>query len=286
MEYNFHDFMKTLKRSIKTWDYFVNWHKVFHNSAELEIILHKWNYLVGKENFKEEFQRLYDHSPDIVKALPVLLAARESKLEILSLDDGSVESFDFHNTENCTFEKYYTFVEKSGLSQIFQKEGVKNIVDYVIGVEVGLDSNGRKNRGGRLMEKIVETFIQEFCQRRGFVYIAQARATDIRSKWGFEIAVDKSERSFDFAIYNPENKCMKLVEANFYNGGGSKLKSVCGEFRNLFDILQKQGIDFIWITDGDGWRSAHKPLEEAYNHMSHIFNLSMLEKNILQQLKW
>ena len=133
-------------------------------------------------------------------------------------------------------EKYYEFLEKSGLARLFQKDGVKNLVDYVMGVEVGLDSNGRKNRGGSLMEEIVESFISELCNKNSFEYLSQARATVIKSKWGVDVKVDKSERSFDFAVFNPKNKKVKLFEVNFYNGGGSKLKAVCGEFKIFASI--------------------------------------------------
>ena len=126
-------------------------------------------------------------------------------------------------------------MEKSGLARLFQRDGIKNLVDYVIGVEVGLDSNGRKNRGGSLMEEITGIFIEEFCKQNSFEYLPQARASAIRAKWGFEVKVDKSERSFDFAVYNPQSGKLKLFETNFYNGGGSKLKAVCGEFRSLND---------------------------------------------------
>jgi hypothetical protein len=153
-------------------------------------------------------------------------------------------------------------------------------------VEVGLDSNGRKNRGGTLMESIVETYIKDFCTKSGYHYIAQANSRKIKEKWDFEVKVDKSSRSFDFAIYNPISKKLKLVETNFFNGGGSKLKAVSGEFKGLHDELEKQEIDFIWITDGLGWRTTLRPLEEVFNHNKYIFNLSMLEENILSELEW
>ncbi|KKP79482.1 MAG: hypothetical protein A2271_04105 [Candidatus Moranbacteria bacterium RIFOXYA12_FULL_35_19] len=288
MKKYFQNLIGTLKNSIKTWDYFVNWEKVFTNSSELEIILNKLNYLLGKEDLKMEFKRLYDSNPDIVKAFPVLLAVREKQLEIFSLNDGSSEFFNFgkNKEENDNFEKYYSFLEKSNLINLFKKEGIKNLVDYVIGVEVGLDSNGRKNRGGSLMEKISESYIKKLCLQNGFEYMAQARATDIRAKWNVEVLVDKSERSFDFAVYNPQNKKIKLFEVNFYNGGGSKLKAVCGEFKSLYDELKKQDIDFIWITDGLGWYTAKNPLEETYNHNEYVFNLNMIENGILEELDW
>ncbi|HNW96448.1 MAG TPA: type II restriction endonuclease [Candidatus Paceibacterota bacterium] len=285
MQKDFNKLITTFKSSIKTWDYFVNWKKVFVNISDLEIVLNKLNYLLGKDNLREEFKKLYKTNPDIIKALPVLLAVRENKLEVFDKVTKNSEFFDFSGKEQEP-DKYFKFLEKSGLSRLFQKDGVKNLVDYVMGVEVGLDSNGRKNRGGILMEEIVATFISEFCRNNGYEYLFQARATSIKSKWGVDIKVDKSERSFDFAVFNPKNKKIKLFETNFYNGGGSKLKAVCGEFKNLFDELKKQNIDFIWITDGLGWHTAQRPLEETYNHNDYIFNLNMLEVGILGELKW
>lgn len=285
MKKDFNTLITTFKSSIKTWDYFVNWKKVFANSSDLEITLNKLNYLLGKENLNEEFNKLYKTNPDIVKALPVLLAVRENKLEVFDKITKNSEFFDFSGKEQNA-NKYFEFLEKSGLARLFQKDGVKNLVDYVMGVEVGLDSNGRKNRGGTLMEEIVGTFISEFCKNNGYECLAQARATSIKSKWGVDIKVDKSERSFDFAVYNPKNKKIKLFETNFYNGGGSKLKAVCGEFKSLYDELKKQNIDFVWVTDGLGWHTAQRPLEETYNHSEYVFNLNMLEAGILGELKW
>jgi len=285
MQKDFNNLITTFKSSIKTWDYFVNWKKVFSNASELEITLNKLNYLLGKENLKDEFTKLYSSNPDIVKALPVLLAVRENKLEVFDKVTKNSEFFDFSGAEKSP-EKYYEFLEKSGLARLFQKDGVKNLVDYVMGVEVGLDSNGRKNRGGSLMEEIVESFISELCNKNGFEYVSQARSTAIKSKWGVNVKVDKSERSFDFAVFNPKNKKVKLFEVNFYNGGGSKLKAVCGEFRSLHTELKEQSIDFVWITDGLGWFTTKRPLEETYNHNDYVFNLNMLEAGILDKLVW
>lgn len=286
MNKTFTELVNSFKSSIKTWDYFVNWDKVSTNSADLEISLNKLNYLLGKENLKDEFIKLYESNSDIVKALPVLLAVRENKLEVFDKVTKESEFFDFSKGADGA-EKYFEFIEKSGLAGLFQKDGIKNLVDYVMGVEVGLDSNGRKNRGGTLMEEIVGAYIKDFATKRGFEYLAQARATEIKTKWGYDVEVDKSERSFDFAVYNPQTKKLRLFETNFYNGGGSKLKAVCGEFRSLYDELTKQDIDFVWVTDGLGWKTAERPLEETFNHNNRqVFNLNMLEDNILEELTW
>jgi len=285
MNKDFNNLITTFKSSIKTWDYFVNWKKVFSNSSDLEIALNKLNYLLGKDNLEDEFKKLYSSNPDIAKALPVLLAVRENKLEVFDKATKNLELFDFSDKEQDP-AKYFEFLDRSGLARLFQKDGIKNLVDYVMGVEVGLDSNGRKNRGGTLMEEIVGTFVSDFCKKNGYEFMPQARSTSIKSKWGVDVKVDKSERSFDFAVYNPVNKKIKLFEANFYNGGGSKLKAVCGEFRTLYSELKAQDIDFIWVTDGLGWHTTKRPLEETYNHNEYVFNLNMLESGVLNQLKW
>lgn len=285
MRKDFNNLITTFKSSIKTWDYFVNWKKVFINSSDLEIILNKLNYLLGKDNLKGEFKKLYNSNPDIIKALPVLLAVRENRLEVFDKITKNSEFFDFYNKEKSP-DKYYKFLKKSGLARLFQKDGLKNLVDYVMGVEVGLDSNGRKNRGGVLMEEIVESFIDDLCKKNGFEYLTQARATTIKNKWGINVKVNKSERSFDFAVFNPKTKKVKLFEVNFYNGGGSKLKAVCGEFKSLYTELKEQNIDFVWITDGLGWYTTKRPLEETYNHNEYVFNLTSLEKGILKELDW
>lgn len=285
MKKDFNHLVSTFKSSIKTWDYFVNWNKVFANSANFEIALNKLNYLLGKDDLRGEFYRLYESNPDIAKALPVLLAVRENNLEIYNKTSKELESYDFSG-EGGDVNKYFAFLDKSGLVKLFQRDGIKNFVDYVIGVEVGLDSNGRKNRGGTLMEEIVGLFLEDFCKQNNLKYIPQASPSKIKLKWNFDIMVDKSERSFDFAVYNPQSNKIKLFETNFYNGGGSKLKAVCGEFRSLYDELKRQNIEFIWITDGLGWHTAKQPLEETYNHNDYVFNLSMLEDGALNELSW
>ncbi len=285
MKKDFNHLVSTFRSSIKTWDYFVNWNKVFTNSASFEIALNKLNFLLGKDDLRGEFYRLYESNPDIAKALPVLLAVRENNLEVYNKTSKGLESYDFSGKRGDV-NKYFEFLDKSGLIKLFQRDGIKNLVDYVIGVEVGLDSNGRKNRGGTLMEEIVGLFLEDFCKQNNLRYIPQASPSKIKLKWNFDIVVDKSERSFDFAIYNPQSNKIKLFETNFYNGGGSKLKAVCGEFRSLYDELKRQNIEFIWITDGLGWHAAKRPLEETYNHNDYIFNLFMLEDGALNELPW
>lgn len=151
----------------------------------------------------------------------------------------------------------------------------------MIGVEAGLDSNARKNRGGHAMEEIVTVFISDLCKRKGYKHIREADAKKIKAELGYTVPVDKSSRRYDFAIDN--KKELFLVETNFYGGGGSKLKSTAGEYRNLFDVLKGEH-NFIWITDGFGWKTTIRTLRETFDHNDYLFNLSMLEKGILEFL--
>jgi len=148
----------------------------------------------------------------------------------------------------------------------------------MIGVEAGLDSNGRKNRNGHSMEKVVEYFIQDLCTRYGFKYLKEADSSKIKKELGYSVPIDKSSRRYDFVVSSGEE--LVLFETNYYSGSGSKLKSTAGEYRNLFDVLQGK-YRFVWITDGFGWASTTRPLRETFDHIEYIFNLNMLEKGIL-----
>lgn len=286
MKKNFNKLTSTFKNSIKNWDYFVNWEKVNKKTSELEIVLNKLNYLLGKKDLKKELSFLLKKEPDVITAFPALLAVRGSEIEIYEADKKVGKFFDFNNNKTISSAGCYEFIKKTGLIHIFTDEGVKNLVDYLKGVETGLDSNGRKNRGGKIMEEIVEIYIKDYCSRNGLVYLKQANAKKIEKEWGFKVKVNITSRSFDFAVFNPKNKHVKLFETNFFNGGGSKLKTVCGDFKGLYNELKKQNIDFIWITDGLGWKSTLLPLEEVFDNNEYIFNLSMLESGILDELKW
>lgn len=283
------DFLKltsTFKNSIKNWDYFVNWEKVNGRTRNLEIRLNKLNYLLGKNNFKKELGYLLKNEPDVIQVMPALLAVRENEIEIYEPEGKTSKFFDFTSVNAISTDKCYEFLVETKLIELFQDGGVKNLVDYVKGVEVGLDSNGRKNRGGKIMEGIVGLYVEQYCQRNGFEYLSQANAKRIKAKWGIDVRVDKTSRSFDFVVFNPKRKKIKLFETNFFNGGGSKLKTVCGDFKGLHTELEEQNIDFIWVTDGLGWKTTLFPLEEVYNHNDYIFNLSMLEAGTLDSLKW
>lgn len=190
--------------------------------------------------------------------------------------------FDSNNLSDSDIENAVEFMKETKVLQLFSNKTIKNLVDYVFGVEVGLDSNGRKNRSGHAMEDIVEKFVSKVCREKKYSYLKEATPSVIKSEWGYGVTVDKSARRFDFAINTGKN--LYLIETNYYGGGGSKLKATAGEYKALYDITSKDGHTFIWITDGKGWLTANRPLEETFYHNEYIFNLTMLENGILNEI--
>ena len=277
--------MSTLKDTITKWDYFVNWAKVFGNLRDIEIDLNIINYLIGKQNIEDEFKALLEKHPSIVRLIPILIACRENKFNILASYDRNsfkYETYDFGKPETIEKSKVIEFAKSTGFLELLQNKRIKNIVDYVIGVEVGLDSNGRKNRGGKSMETIVEFFIKDICQRKSLDYIKEASSRSVAKRWGLKLKVDKSSRRVDFAINNKDH--LFLVETNFYGGGGSKLKSTAGEYKSMFNFWKSDGHDFIWITDGYGWHTTRLPLQENFNYTDYVLNLDMVTKGILEDI--
>jgi len=281
----FEEITSSFKHKITQWDYFVNWKKVLQNIKPIEKELNILNYLIGKQDLYNETVDLLLKYPETIKAIPLLLAIREKSLEVLIDTRKFVyRNFDF-SKKNYNVDEIRTFADfilKSGLGELMQDKKIKNLVDYATGVEVGLDSNGRKNRGGTLMESIVEEFVSDASSYLNIEYMPQATAIKIKKEWNIDVKVDKSSRIIDFAI----NKSGKLyfIECNFYGGGGSKLKSTATEYIRMNEYWNKQGIEFIWITDGAGWKSTLKPLREYYDKADYLLNLEMLRKGILKKI--
>lgn len=285
----FEHLIRTLKPSTIVWSYFVNWEKVFENVKEIEIGLNILNYLIGKDKFDEEFKDLLRKQPEVARIIPALTVRdgdNTKKFKIL-VDYKQKKlvyedyNFDVDKLTEKDIEKCLTFVKETGLKDLLISKKIKNLVDYMIGVEAGLDSNGRKNRGGTIMEDIVECFIKDICDKNKLQYLKEASADKIKEKFGIEVPVDKSSRRYDFVVSN--KKEIFIIEVNFYSGGGSKLKATAGEYRDLCNILKGKH-KFIWITDGDGWRVTARPLRETFEHNDYLLNLDMIEKGILERI--
>lgn len=285
----FNYLLTNIKPSNTLWGYFVNWEKVFREAGAIEIELNLLNYLIGKEDFDNEFRELARKHPEVIRAVPALLVRdgkNKKKFDILiDFADGKLlyQQFDFtkNSYSDAEINDFLEFMYKTGLKHLLQNRKIKNLVDYMIGVEAGLDSNGRKNRGGTAMEQISEAYIKRICEGHGYEYLAQANARAIKARFNIDVPVDKSSRIYDFVISTPNG--LTIIEVNYYGGGGSKLKSTAGEYRDLQSILRSK-FKFVWITDGAGWSSTTRPLRETFNQNDYVINLDLLENGALEEI--
>jgi len=241
-----------------------------------------------ESNIDEKFIKIITDYPETKEVLPILLAVREKFRLVLNVDSKKVEDISHLfmtstvlNNENK--EKLLHFFQQSWLKDIFQSKTISDLSDYVFGIETGLDSNARKNRSWTLMEKLVEEEIKKFCSKKWYQYKEQATAKRILENRGISIESDKSNRRFDFWIFNWDS--VFLIETNFYGWGGSKLKAVAWEFSYLYNFLAQQGIKLLWITDWAWRQTTLSSLEEAYCATEwNIYNLQSLENWILEEI--
>ncbi len=284
-------FKNTLKvKGITQWNYFVNWEKVYINVVPFEKELNLLNILIGKDDIKNELTELILEYPKVVNAIPLLLAIRfktkkDQKINILvDPKNFQYDNFDLSivTPDKQEAEKIADFFINTGLGDLVKDKKIKNLVDFATGVEVGLDSNGRKNRGGHQMEHLIEIYINDVCNELGLEYLKEANAKAIKKKWNIEIAVDKSSRRIDYVIN--KNGKLYFFEVNFYGGGGSKLKSTATEYVKMAEYWNNQDIEFIWITDGAGWLKTLKPLREYFDKAEYLLNLEMLNNGIFKRV--
>jgi type II restriction enzyme len=287
-------FLATLRESIFTWDYFVDFNKVHKNIKKYNKELSALNDLLGntEEAITDNFISIAKTNPSIRNVLPLLIAVRKAKLKEMPIicDMRTLSAYnqvDLFNSkipinDNMEYALRLFFIQ-TGLKDFFLKSEVKNLIDYCKGVEAGMDTNARKNRTGTLMENIVGKYIKQFTQKYGGQYIEQATKKRISYEWGIELELDKINRRIDFAVLNRSRK-LYLFETNYYSGGGSKLKATAGEYKDLEDLLKGQGQTFIWVTDGKGWLTAKTAINETFLHNDYIINLEMITDGILHEI--
>ena len=265
MKEQFKTFLLQLSETNATLDYFVDFEKVKGNVRKIALKLNQLNYLIGKDNLEEAINDLYEENSKVFEVLDILIAVRNKNAKTLD------------NTGKITLLKRYVtspkgvleYICETGLAEVFKNKEISNLVDYVFGIEVGLDTNARKNRGGDNMSKAVSLLFD----REGIYYKKEVNSTlflDIES-----LGVDV--KRFDFVIKT--KKKTYLIETNFYNTGGSKLNEVARAYSEVAPkINQYENYEFVWITDGQGWLSAKNKLEEAYNTIPNVYNLTTLSE--------
>ncbi|WP_443740298.1 type II restriction endonuclease [Treponema sp.] len=284
MKREFLKWLSTFRDSIATYSYYVDFEKVFGNVDLIKVELNILNSLIGSKNIKEEFELIVYKYPETLKCIPILLAVRQSEISIT--DESGSFNFNF-STQTRSISEYSNFMEKSGLFDLLSNHLVNNLIDYVTGIETGLDSNGRKNRGGHLMEDLVESYIQ----KAGFVkdknYFKEMYIHEISSKWGIDLSAisnqGKMEKRFDFVVKT--DKMIYAIETNFYGSGGSKLNETARSYKTLSSEADTiNGFTFVWFTDGKGWISAKNNLEETFDVMENIYCIKDMENGVMREL--
>lgn len=284
MNRDFNEWLSKFKASISDYTYYVDFEKIYKNVDKVKVELNILNSLIGSKNIEKEFQNIIIKYPETLKCIPLLLAVRSR--EIFVKDEINEYLFKFDKMV-YSIKDYIKFMRESGLFDLLQNHIINNLYDYVLGIEVGLDSNGRKNRGGHLMENLVESYIIKAGYKKDINYFKEMYLKDIEKKWNLDLSEmsghNTSTKRFDFVIKT--DKQIYVIETNFYSSGGSKLNETARSYKMLAEESKKvDGVTFIWFTDGTGWISARKNLEETFNELETMYNIDDLDNGILNNL--
>ena len=287
---NFSEWLSGFRDSIADYGYYIDFEKVHRNVDNIKVELNILNSLIGSKDIETDFENLMRKYPEVLKCIPLLLAVRASEIYCQDENGGHLFQFDFGKYQpnsHAHYERYKYFMRETGLFDLLENHIVNNLVDYATGVETGLDSNGRKNRGGHLMEDLVESFIRKSGFEKDKTYFKEMYIHQITEKWGLDLSAisnqGKMEKRFDFVVKTPN--MIYGIETNFYGSGGSKLNETARSYKTL--ALETDTIDdftFVWFTDGKGWMSARNNLEETFDVMKHIYNIKDLENGIITEV--
>ena len=284
MKRDFEKWLAEFRESIADYGYYIDFPKVYKNVNDIKIELNILNTLVGSRNIEQEFDQLVTKYPETLKCIPILLAVRANDIFIVDEE----EKFDYRFDEmNYSIEQYKIFMRKTGLFDLISNHIIGNLVDYVTGVETGLDSNGRKKRGGTLMEDLVEKYIKKAGYIKNENYFKEMNLSEIEKRWGIDLSSisnhGRTEKRFDFVIDN--HGIISGIEVNFYATQGSKLNETARSYKTIaLESKNIKGFKFVWFTDGKGWNVARNNLEETFDVLDDLYNIKDLENGIITEL--
>ena len=281
---DFCEWLSNFRDSIADYAYYIDFNKVHRNVNGIKIELNILNSLIGSNDIEQDFEELVKKYPETLKCIPLLLAVRAN--EIYATDEDGAFTYNFKK-QNLPVEQYKTFMQKTGLFDLMQNHIINNLVDYATGVETGLDSNGRKNRGGHLMENLVESFIIDAGFVKNKTYFKEMKVNEIEKKFHVDLSAisnkGKTVKRFDFVIKTEHT--VYGIETNFYASSGSKLNETARSYKQISQEAQKiDNFTFVWFTDGNGWLDARNNLEETFDIMKHLYNIKDLEDGVISEV--
>ena len=265
MNKDFDLFMSQLAETNATLDFYTDFSKIRENVRSIEIKLNTLNYLIGKEDLAAAVKELWENDKRVFSILDILIATRQDQHKKYLDEKGKPHLV--HELLD-SYEGVMTFLNETGLADVLKNKDIKNLVDYVFGVEAGLDTHARKNRSGDITELLLHRILTaNGIEHRREVYSREFPA--------IKEALGTDEKRFDFVIKT--KRCTYLIEVNFYSGGGTKLNEVARSFSGIAPKVNSvEGFEFVWVTDGQGWNSARNKLEEAYNEIDRMYNFESL----------
>ena len=283
MKRNFREWFNTFTDSIATYEYYTDFNTVYKNIDKIKVELNIMNSLVGSKNIEKDFDNLFNRYPEIRKCLPLLIAVREKEIKVV--DDGEKLKYNFTNIDDIELLK--RFMRKTGLFDLISNHLRNNLVDYATGVEVGLGSNGRKNRGGHLMEDVLQGFIEKESFVLNQTYFKEMYLKDIEHKWNIDLSslsnLGKVAKRFDYVVKT--DNCIYAFETNFYSSSGSKLNETARSYKMIAEESKNiEGFAFVWVTDGLGWVDARNNLEETFDVMDNLYNIKDLSNGKLKEI--
>lgn len=281
---DFENWLAQFRSSIANYEYYTDFNKVFANVDAIKVELNIMNSLIGSKNIEADFDSLLVSYPNVLKCIPILIAKRE--MDIPVVDEAGSFCYNFRKM-NYSIDQYKIFMRKTGIFNLLENRIIGSLVDYVTGVETGLDSNGRKNRGGHIMENLVEAFIQKAGFIKDNTYFKEMYIHQIEDKWGIDLSAisnqGKAEKRFDFVVSTPS--MIYGVETNFYGSNGSKLNETARSYKTItLETKDLADFTFVWFTDGQGWNSARHNLEETFDVLEHIYNINDMENGIISEI--
>lgn len=291
MSRNFEEWLLNFDDSIASWKYYTDFDKVYNNANKIKKELNLLNSLIGSKNIEQDFKELVQEYPKVLKAIPILIAKRN---DVIIVKDATQDYYYNFKSMNYSIEEYTMFMRKTGIFELLESHLIANLYDYVTGVEVGLDSNARKNRTGHAMEDLVESYIVKAGFVKDYNYYKELTTTKIKEKWNIDLTSierkleetsknKKAEKRFDYVV-KIENQ-LYVIETNFYNGGGSKLNETARSYKMIQEEIQKvDNVTFVWFTDGKGWNTARDNLKETFDTMENIYNILDMKNGIMNKI--
>lgn len=285
MTRNFTEWLLTFTDSIANYKYYIDFETIYENAEIYKIELNMMNSLIGSKNIEKDFENLVNKYPEVIKCIPTLLAVRQFEIIVLD-DEGNKFEYNFKEM-NYSVAQYKIFMRKTGLFDLLENHLVNNLYDYVLGVECGLNSNARKNRGGHLMEDLVEKFIQKAGFKKCETYFKEMYLQEIENKWKLDMSFisnkNQATKRFDFVVKT--DNCIYGIETNFYASNGSKLNETARSYKMIAEESKNiVGFKFVWFTDGTGWYSAKNNLKETFDVLDDIYNIYDLKNGVMKEI--